>query len=53
MCKHRVTNLYCAVEFVSVIEASRFVIFVYYQGQESMCQVHISMTEALKSVVFF
>ena len=38
----RATNdLYCVVEFVSVIEASRSVVFVYYQGRESICRVHL------------
>ena len=31
-------NLYCAVEFVSVIAS---VVFIYYRGQESICRVHL------------
>ena len=45
-------DLYSVVEFVSVIEASRSVIFVYYQGRESTCQV-ISVIEASKSIVLW
>ena len=35
------TDLYCAVGFISVIEVSRSVVFVYYRSRESICRVHL------------
>ena len=47
------TELYCTVGFVSVIEASRSVIFVCIIDVESQTVEFISVIEASKSVMFF